>query len=71
MAFAIKIMTAKHRAINSVRSDLRVIVLPGGHVTRAANGGAGAGNLLGDCTSPPPPYLYLYFYYWSYLFLSL
>ncbi|XP_021019998.1 homeobox protein Hox-A9 isoform X1 [Mus caroli] len=54
MAFAIKIMTAKHRAINSVRSDLRVIVLPGGHVTRVANGGAGAGNLLGDCTSPPP-----------------
>ncbi|XP_055446506.1 homeobox protein Hox-A9 isoform X1 [Bubalus kerabau] len=53
MAFAIKIMTAKHRAINSVRSDLRVIVLPGGHVTRAANGGAGAGNLLDDCTSPP------------------
>ncbi|XP_027395196.1 homeobox protein Hox-A9 isoform X1 [Bos indicus x Bos taurus] len=53
MAFAIKIMTAKHRAINSVRSDLRVIVLPGGHVTRAANGGAGAANLLGDCTSPP------------------
>lgn len=46
-------MTAKHRAINSVRSDLRVIVLPDGHVTRAANGGAGAGNLLGDCTSPP------------------
>lgn len=53
MAFAIKIMTAKHRVINSVRSDLRVIVLLGGHVTRVANGGAGAGNLLGDCTSLP------------------
>lgn len=53
MAFAIKIMTAKHRAINSVRSDLRVIVLLGGHVMRVANGGSGAGNLLGDCTSPP------------------
>lgn len=54
-------MTAKHRAINSVRSDLRVIVLLGGHVTRVANGGAGAGNLLGDCTSPPlvPPSCYM------------
>lgn len=49
MVFVIKIMIVKYWVINSVWSDLCVIVLLGGYVMCVVNRGVGVGNLLGDC----------------------